>query len=137
MARRLAVCGCGRHAALPACDGLDPPHHSLGRFDPAGLPALFGIGLIRLYRLFLSPLMGGQCRYLPTCSAYTEEAIHLHGLWAGFWMGLARFQRCGPNGAAGFDPVPATPRPGARWFLPWRYGFWTGAHIDPATRLDI
>jgi putative membrane protein insertion efficiency factor len=101
------------------------------------LPRFAGIGLIKLYRLVLSPLMGGQCRYLPTCSSYTEEAIRRHGLWAGSWMGLARLQRCGPNGASGFDPVPQTLRPGARWYMPWRYGYWTGAHIDPATRLDI
>lgn len=101
------------------------------------LPGLAGIALIKAYRLVLSPIMGQQCRYLPTCSNYTEEAIRRHGLWAGFWMGLARFQRCGPNGASGFDPVPPELKPGARWYLPWRYGFWTGDHIDPATRLDL
>ena len=101
------------------------------------LPSLLGIGLIRLYRVTLSPLVGQQCRYLPTCSSYTEGAILRHGLWPGFWMGLARFQRCGPNGASGYDPVPERLAEGARWYLPWRYGFWTGAHIDPKTRLDL
>ncbi|HEX9905439.1 MAG TPA: membrane protein insertion efficiency factor YidD, partial [Propylenella sp.] len=72
----------------------------------ARLPALAGIGLIRLYRLLLSPWLGRQCRYLPTCSEYTEGAIDAYGLWAGFWIGLARFQRCGPLGASGYDPIP-------------------------------
>lgn len=93
--------------------------------------------MIRLYRLFLSPLTGRQCRYLPTCSEYAEEAVGRFGLWPGVWMAFARLQRCGPNGASGFDPVPPELRTGGRWYLPWRYGFWTGAHMDPATRLDI
>lgn len=101
------------------------------------LPRLAGIGLIKAYRLMLSPLLGRQCRYLPTCSSYTEEAIVRYGLWAGCWIGLARIQRCGPFGASGFDPVPATLPARARWYLPWRYGQWTGAHIDPKTRLDL
>lgn len=100
------------------------------------LPRYAGIALIRLYRLFLSPFMGRQCRYLPTCSEYTEEAIRRYGLWAGAWMGLARFQRCGPFGASGFDPVPDRLDRGAAWYLPWRYGQWTGDHIHPDTRLD-
>jgi uncharacterized protein len=103
----------------------------------ARLPRHAGIALIHAYRLVLSPLVGGECRYLPTCSAYTEEAISRHGLWAGTWMGIARIQRCGPFGASGFDPVPERPPAGAAWYAPWRYGRWTGAHIDPKTRLDL
>jgi putative membrane protein insertion efficiency factor len=104
---------------------------------PRGSPGVIGIALIRAYRLLLSPLIGRECRYLPTCSEYTEEAIGRYGLWAGFWIGLARIQRCGPFGASGFDPVPDTLSAGARWYMPWRYGRWTGRHIDPATRLDL
>ena len=108
---------------------------------PAGMlgrvPRRAGAGLVRLYRLTLSSILGRQCRYLPTCSEYTEEAILRHGLWAGMWIGLARFQRCGPLGASGFDPVPETLPRKAVWYTPWRYGRWTGAHIDPATRLDL
>lgn len=116
-----------------ACLAARPvPSSFIGR-----LPGLVGIGLIKAYRYTLSPLMGQQCRYLPTCSSYAEEAIRKHGLWAGAWMFIARFQRCGPNGASGFDPVPATLRPSARWYRPWSYGYWTGAHIDPSTRLDL
>jgi uncharacterized protein len=101
------------------------------------IPGLIGIVLIRLYRLVLSPLIGRSCRYLPTCSHYTEEAIGRYGLWAGFWIGLARFQRCGPFGASGYDPIPETLPSDAQWYRPWRYGRWTGAHIDPKTRLDL
>jgi putative membrane protein insertion efficiency factor len=102
----------------------------------ARLPGAAGIALIKLYRLTLSPFLGRQCRYLPTCSEYTEEAIRRFGLWAGMWVGHARLQRCGPLGASGFDPVPDAPLPGAAWYAPWRYGRWTGRHIDPKTRLD-
>lgn len=101
-----------------------------------GLPARAGILLIALYRLTLSPLVGRECRYLPTCSHYAEEAITRHGLWAGGFMTLARLSRCHPFGASGYDPVPEAPPAAARWWRPWRYGRWTGAHIDPATRLD-
>ena len=111
------------------------------RYDPlrgiTHLPRWIGRALIKAYRVTLSPLIGGQCRYSPTCSHYTEEAIAKHGLWAGFWMGIARFQRCGPNGASGHDPVPDEKRAGSHWYVPWQYGHWTGAHIDPKTRLDL
>lgn len=101
------------------------------------LPRLAGIGLIRLYRLFLSPWLGRQCRYLPTCSEYTEEAIARYGLWRGSWIGLSRLQRCGPFGASGFDPIPETLPANSAWYMPWRYGHWTGKHIHPDHRLDV
>ena len=101
------------------------------------VPGLVGIGLIKLYRLLLSPWLGRSCRYLPTCSEYTEAAIRTYGLWAGTWIGIARFQRCGPLGASGYDPIPEHLPDDAAWYLPWRYGRWTGAHIDPKTRLDL
>ncbi|MEM8813032.1 MAG: membrane protein insertion efficiency factor YidD [Pseudomonadota bacterium] len=81
-------------------------------------------GLIRLYQLTFSALLGRHCRYLPTCSEYTDDAIERHGLWPGLWMGLARILRCNPLGASGFDPVPTELPSTARWFLPWRYGVW-------------
>jgi putative membrane protein insertion efficiency factor len=81
-------------------------------------------GLIRFYQLTLSSLMGRQCRYLPTCSDYADEAIARHGVWAGGWMGFARVCRCRPGGGSGYDPPPATPPDGASWAQPWRYGRW-------------
>jgi hypothetical protein len=79
---------------------------------------------IRAYQLSLSGLIGRQCRYLPTCSAYADEAIGRHGLWAGSWMGAARLCRCHPLGGAGYDPPPAALPAGASWRRPWRYGVW-------------
>lgn len=88
------------------------------------IPALAARGLIRLYRYTLSSLVGRTCRHLPTCSEYADEAIAMNGLWIGGWMALARFWRCRPFGSRGFDPVPQTLPPSARWYLPWRYGSW-------------
>lgn len=86
---------------------------------------------IRAYQLTLSGVVGRQCRYLPTCSDYTDEAIVRHGVWAGSWMGLARICRCHPWGGAGFDPVPDLVEDAAG-LRPWRYGHWRS--IDPQER---
>lgn len=86
-------------------------------------PALMARGLIQAYRLSLSGLVGRNCRYLPTCSAYTDEAIGRYGLWAGGWMGLSRLCRCHPWGDSGFDPVPPSLKQGDA-LHPWRYGAW-------------
>jgi len=116
--------------ATPSRDEAAPRH----RRTPG---RLVGHGLIRAYRLTLSPLIGRQCRYLPTCSSYTDQAIQRFGLWPGFWVGLARILRCAPWGATGYDPVPEALPAAYRWYLPWRAGRWTGRHIDPATRYDL
>jgi uncharacterized protein len=76
---------------------------------------------IRAYQLTLSAIAGTNCRHLPTCSAYMDEAIARHGLWAGGWLGFARVLRCHPWGTSGFDPVPEKLPDGARWYLPWTY----------------
>ena len=104
-------------------------HASLGEMARQA-PRHLGRGLIKLYRYTLSPLVGFRCRHLPTCSAYADEAIALHGLWAGGWMALARILRCHPLGTAGLDFVPHKLPPRARWFLPWRYGRWRGTNAD-------
>jgi putative membrane protein insertion efficiency factor len=65
------------------------------------------VGLIRGYQLTLSPLLGGSCRFLPTCSAYAIQAIVDHGAWRGSWLAMRRLARCHPLGKSGFDPVPA------------------------------
>ena len=73
---------------------------------PTRIAAAFGIGLIRLYRLLLSPWIGYHCRFQPTCSAYGIEAIERHGLIRGGWLTLRRLLRCHPWGSSGYDPVP-------------------------------
>ena len=65
-------------------------------------------GLIRAYQLFLSPLVGPTCRYLPSCSDYAAEAIRRHGALAGTWLAARRLLRCHPWGGSGYDPVPPT-----------------------------
>jgi putative membrane protein insertion efficiency factor len=60
---------------------------------------------VRLYRYFLSPLLGPSCRYSPSCSAYAEEAITLHG-FRGLWWSFKRILRCHPFHPGGWDPVP-------------------------------
>ncbi len=90
--------------------------------------------LVKAYRLTLSPLIGYNCRHLPTCSQYADEAIARHGFWAGGWMTLARLSRCHPLGTSGLDFVASALPPGARWFLPWRYGSWRKANTDPPQR---
>ena len=63
-------------------------------------------GLIRIYQLFISPMLGPSCRYLPSCSDYAAEAIERHGALAGSWLALKRLARCHPWGGSGYDPVP-------------------------------
>ncbi|HPQ50733.1 MAG: membrane protein insertion efficiency factor YidD [Alphaproteobacteria bacterium] len=65
------------------------------------------LGFIRLYRLILSPWLGNQCRFHPTCSHYAEEAFLIHGFFKGFGLTLWRILRCAPWGRGSWiDPVP-------------------------------
>lgn len=64
------------------------------------------LGIIRLYQLLLSPLLGASCRFTPTCSQYGVEAIKKHGPFKGGWLTLKRIGRCHPWGSHGHDPVP-------------------------------
>jgi putative membrane protein insertion efficiency factor len=89
-------------------------------------PRLVGRVLVRIYRYSFSALVGVHCRHLPTCSEYADEALARHGLWAGGWMTLARLCRCHPWGTSGLDIVPQSLPENSRWYLPWRYGRWTG-----------
>lgn len=62
--------------------------------------------LIKLYQWIISPWLGPKCRYTPTCSAYTIEAIQKYGVIKGIWLGVKRLSRCHPWGGHGHDPVP-------------------------------
>ncbi|NND45761.1 MAG: membrane protein insertion efficiency factor YidD [Xanthomonadales bacterium] len=64
------------------------------------------MALIRLYQLTLSPFFGGQCRFTPSCSEYTRQAIAKHGALRGSWLGFRRILRCQPFCEGGEDPVP-------------------------------
>jgi putative membrane protein insertion efficiency factor len=86
---------------------------------------------VKGYRLTLSPLIGSNCRHLPTCSQYADEAFACHGFWAGGWMTLARLLRCQPFGTSGLDFVPDVLPPQSRWYLPWRYGWWRTTNTVP------
>ncbi|MBM3297767.1 MAG: membrane protein insertion efficiency factor YidD [Candidatus Aminicenantes bacterium] len=62
--------------------------------------------LISAYRLLLSPFLGKNCRYEPTCSLYTREAVEKYGVLKGSWLGIRRLARCHPFHEGGIDPVP-------------------------------
>ncbi|MBU1186625.1 MAG: membrane protein insertion efficiency factor YidD [Acidobacteria bacterium] len=62
--------------------------------------------LIRIYRALLSPLLGRHCRFYPTCSVYTSEAIEKFGLMKGLFLSVKRLLRCHPFHSGGVDPVP-------------------------------
>jgi putative membrane protein insertion efficiency factor len=66
----------------------------------------FFILLIRVYQYTLSPFIGRSCRYTPTCSVYSVEAIKKYGPFKGSWMALKRILSCNPWGGSGYDPVP-------------------------------
>ena len=89
-----------RHPFTPLPFRMNPAQH-------------FIVLLIRLYRLVLSPIKnvlfgpGGSCRFTPTCSEFTLDAVRTHGAFRGTWLGLRRLLRCHPWGACGHDPVPA------------------------------
>ena len=86
---------------------------------------------IRAYQLSASALIGRQCRHLPSCSEYADEAISRHGLWPGGWMALARICRCGPGGTSGLDFVCEELPSGSAWYRPWAYGRWRGVNAPP------
>jgi putative membrane protein insertion efficiency factor len=66
-------------------------------------PLILGV---RAYQVVLSPLMGGRCRFTPTCSHYAIDALRTHGAARGAWLAARRVCRCHPFGGQGYDPVP-------------------------------
>ena len=67
------------------------------------LPLIF---LIKIYQNLISPLTPATCRFQPTCSQYTLEALEKHGLFRGGWLGVKRIVKCTPWGGSGYDPIP-------------------------------
>jgi len=63
------------------------------------------LALIRFYKLFISPILGRNCRFYPTCSDYTYQAIEKYGLFKGMLLGIRRILRCNPFNPGGYDPL--------------------------------
>ena len=64
------------------------------------------VGIIKLYQIVISPVMGPSCRHFPTCSQYSIESVKTHGVIRGLYLALKRILRCRPGGTHGYDPVP-------------------------------
>ncbi|HVX28449.1 MAG TPA: membrane protein insertion efficiency factor YidD [Parafilimonas sp.] len=64
------------------------------------------IVLIKIYQAIISPILGPQCRFTPTCSNYALEALKKYGVFKGTWLALKRISKCHPWGGKGYDPVP-------------------------------
>lgn len=78
------------------------------------LPALVVVGVLRLYQLLVSPLLGPTCRFYPSCSSYAVQALTTHGLLRGSWLTVRRLARCHPWNPGGVDLVPGVgPSPAA------------------------
>jgi len=77
-----------------------------GGDEPSSAGVYLALALIRGYKLFVSPLFRGSCRFLPSCADYAAAAIARHGVWRGSWLAARRLARCHPLCAAGHDPVP-------------------------------
>ena len=71
-----------------------------------GLAVRVALAALRAYKVLLSPLFTGACRFHPSCSTYAADALRAHGLVAGAWLAVRRLARCHPFGGSGYDPVP-------------------------------
>jgi uncharacterized protein len=89
------------------------------------------MGAVRAYRLLLSPWLGSSCRFEPSCSAYSLEALQTHGAAAGSYLTLHRIARCHPFCRGGHDPVPSAPA-----ILPFRARLFAGSVHAAAQRPD-
>ena len=65
----------------------------------------FFIGLVKGYQYLISPLIGQNCRYTPTCSEYSIQAIEKYGIFKGIWLSIKRISKCHPWGGSGHDPL--------------------------------
>jgi len=73
-----------------------------------GLTIRLAVGLVRCYQMVISPIIRPACRYVPSCSEYTIQAIEFHGILYGIFLGARRILRCHPFAHGGYDPVPHT-----------------------------
>jgi putative membrane protein insertion efficiency factor len=96
---------CAEHAS-PVEHDAEREHVPAPVRGIAGVPRFLLILGVRLYQVALSPLLGGSCRYFPSCSAYAIEALERHGAARGSWLAIRRIGRCHPFRPGGFDPVP-------------------------------
>jgi len=92
------------HQGSPCGDPCGANEAGLSRPRPGPI-ASASVALIRVYQYVVSPWLGAHCRYVPSCSAYTAEAIRRHGVVSGMWSGVRRLLRCHPFHEGGFDPV--------------------------------
>lgn len=70
------------------------------------IPSRVLVGAIAAYQKLVSPILGANCRYRPTCSTYAREAVDRHGVVRGGWLAVRRLGRCHPLRPGGYDPVP-------------------------------
>jgi uncharacterized protein len=85
----------------PLTDAIEGSQPARGQ-----LAARLVLGLLRGYKIVISPLSTGACRFQPSCADYMAEAVRLHGVRRGVWLGMVRLSRCRPFGGHGYDPVP-------------------------------
>jgi hypothetical protein len=83
-------------------NAVEPPGPAQG----PGAGAVAVLALLSAYKVLLSPLFVGSCRFEPSCADYMAGAVRAHGAARGSWLGLRRLARCHPFGSHGFDPVP-------------------------------
>lgn len=99
----------GDHSPTRGQGGEDADQEEQGALVERARPGLFargGVAMVRWYQRYLSPLKPPVCRFHPSCSQYTLEAIERYGLIRGSFMGAARIMRCNPFHPGGYDPVP-------------------------------
>lgn len=76
------------------------------KLTPGSLLALPLVALVKIYQYAISPMLGSRCRFEPSCSRYTVEALQRHGAFKGSWLAARRIGRCHPWHPGGYDPVP-------------------------------
>ena len=89
-----------------SCAGQDGRPEPVGSRGTLRVPARIVLAALRAYKVLLSPLFAGSCRFTPSCSEYMADAVRQHGVLRGGWLGLGRLARCHPFGKHGWDPVP-------------------------------